>query len=65
MAVKAKRVIFLRDGRWHWELVVNGVAVARGSEEGYADKGECRSVADRVVAGYYRDADRRIRDRDR
>lgn len=62
MASEAKRVIFMQEGRWHWELVVGGVTVARGRGSGYATRAECRTVADMVVGGFFRDADRRIRD---
>lgn len=65
MSVVAKRVLFQRDdGRWGWQLVVNDEVVATDGGRGYESKGECRTMADRVIAGYYINADRRIRTAD-
>ncbi len=58
----SKRVIFMQEGRWRWELIVDGVTVAQSPSVGYASQSECRAIADLVVSGHFRDADRRIRD---
>lgn len=64
MATNARRVIYMRDdGKWAWQLAVNGQVIATDAGQGYENKSECREMADRVIGGYYREAERRIRDR--
>ncbi|WP_148616551.1 DUF1508 domain-containing protein [Nocardioides rubriscoriae] len=56
-----KRVLYVRtDGRWAWRLVVNGNIVATDGGQGYEDEETCRTMADRVVSGFYADASKRI-----
>lgn len=63
MTVKAKRVIYRReDGKWSWQLVVGEQVIATDGGEGYENKNQCRASADNVIGGYYRRAERRIRD---
>lgn len=61
MATNAKRVLYKRaDGKWAWRLTVNGKVVATDGGQGYENKSDARTMADRVVEGYYADADKRI-----
>lgn len=56
-----QRVLYTRpDGTWGWRLTVNGRIVATDGGQGYVDESRCRTMADRVIGGYYADADKRI-----
>ncbi|MCZ4327481.1 DUF1508 domain-containing protein [Brachybacterium paraconglomeratum] len=58
----ATRLIYKRaDGKWAWNLKVNGDIVATDGGQGYENESDARTMADRVVGGYYRDADKKIR----
>ena len=56
-----ERVLYTRsDGKWAWRLVVNGNVVATDGSQGYEDESECRKMADRVIGGYYSEAEKKI-----
>lgn len=60
-ANSVQRVLYTRsDGKWAWRLTVNGRVVAVDGSQGYEDESRCRMMADRVIGGYYSDADKRI-----
>jgi uncharacterized protein YegP (UPF0339 family) len=57
----AQRVLYKRqDGKWAWRLVVNGNIVAVDGSQGYENVADARSMADRIIAGEFQDADKRI-----
>lgn len=58
---KAMRVLYTRsDGKWAWRLKVGGDVIAVDGSQGYENEKDCREMADRIVGGYYADADKRI-----
>lgn len=58
----AERVLYTRqDGKWAWNLVVNGRIIATDGGQGYENESEARRMADRVVEGHYADAEKKIR----
>lgn len=60
-ASSVQRVLYTRaDGKWAWRLTVNGRVVATDGSQGYEDESRCRTMADRIIGGYYADADKRI-----
>lgn len=60
-ASSIQRVLFRRsDKRWAWRLTVNGNVVAVDGSQGYEKESDCRMMADRIIAGYYSEADKRI-----
>jgi uncharacterized protein YegP (UPF0339 family) len=49
------------DGKWAWRLVAdNGKVIATDGGQGYENESDCRDIADRVVGGAFKDADKRI-----
>ena len=50
------------DGRWGWRLLAENESdvLAMNDHHGYADEEECRRVADAVVNGAHRDAQRTV-----
>ncbi len=60
----AERVLIERaDGKWGWHLIVNGNIVATDGNQGYENEDFCRKMADRIISGEFRDADKKIRRR--
>jgi len=58
----ATRLLYKRaDGKWAWNLTVNGNIIATDGGQGYENESDARAVADRVISGYYSDADKKIR----
>lgn len=56
-----KRVLYRRsDKKWAWRLVVNGKIVATDGSQGYENESDARTIADRVIGGYYKDAEKKI-----
>jgi uncharacterized protein YegP (UPF0339 family) len=52
-----ERILFRRaDGKWAWQLIVNGNVVATDGGQGYASQDEAGAMADKVVGGEYKDA---------
>jgi uncharacterized protein YegP (UPF0339 family) len=58
----AARILYTRaDGKWAWRLEAdNGGILAADGGQGYESEADARSMADRVIAGDFRDADRKI-----
>ena len=57
----AKRVLYKRaDKKWAWRLVVNGDVVAVDGSQGYENKNDARDMADRIIAGEFKGAEKRI-----
>jgi len=57
----AERVLYKRtDGRWAWRLVSSGNIIATDGGQGYENEGDARSMADRVIGGEYKDAEKKI-----
>lgn len=57
----AERVLYKRtDGKWAWRLVVNGNIVATDGGQGYSNESDARSMADRIIGGEFRNADKKI-----
>lgn len=62
MASNAVRLLYKRaDGKWAWNLKVNGRVVATDGSQGYENESDARDMAERVISGEFADADRRIR----
>ena len=57
-----KRVLYTRaDGKWTWRLEAdNDGILATDGGPGYENEAEARSVADRIIAGEFREAHRTI-----
>lgn len=53
-----ERILFVRDdGKWAWQLLVNGNIVATDGGQGYASEDEARSIADKIIGGDFKDAE--------
>jgi len=58
----AERLLFTRgDGKWAWHLSVNGRIVATDGGQGYENEADARDMADRVIGGEFRGAEKKIR----
>lgn len=58
----ATRLLYKRtDGKWAWNLTVNGNIVATDGGQGYENEDDARAVAERVIQGHYANADKKIR----
>jgi uncharacterized protein YegP (UPF0339 family) len=58
----AERLLFTRtDGKWAWHLKVNGDIVATDGGQGYENEDDARDMADRIIAGEFSDAEKKIR----
>jgi uncharacterized protein YegP (UPF0339 family) len=58
----AQRVLYTRaDGKWAWRLVAdNGQIIAVDGSQGYEKEDDARTMADRIIGGYYKDAEKKI-----
>lgn len=58
----AKRVLFVNDaGKWSWHLKANNNRiVATDGSQGYENLDDARAMADRIIGGEFKDADKRI-----
>jgi uncharacterized protein YegP (UPF0339 family) len=58
----AERVLYARaDGKWAWRLKAdNGQIIATDGGQGYNNEADARSMADRVISGEFKDADKKI-----
>jgi uncharacterized protein YegP (UPF0339 family) len=58
----AERLVYKRtDGKWAWRLKAdNGAIIATDGGQGYNNGADCRTMADRVVGGYYKDAKKMV-----
>lgn len=58
-APSIERTVYERpDGKWGWRLKVNGKIVATDGTQGYEKEETCRTMANRVITGYYSEAKR-------
>lgn len=59
----AKRVVYERkDGKWGWELKAdNGQIIATDGNQGYEKESAAKAMADRIVGGEFKDAEKRRR----
>lgn len=58
----AERVLYTRaDGKWAWRLLAdNGQIIATDGGQGYNNESDARSMADRIIGGEFKDADKKI-----
>lgn len=56
----AKRVVIEReDKKWGWHLKAeNGSIIATDGGQGYENEAGCRAMADRVIGGEFKDAEK-------
>lgn len=60
----AERVLIERaDGKWGWQLVSNGNIIATDGNQGYENESYCREMADKIIGGHYKDAEKKIKRR--
>lgn len=56
----AERIVYPReDGKWAWRLKVNGRIVATDGSQGYDNEADARDMADRVIGGEFKDAEKK------
>jgi len=56
----AERIVYPRlDGKWAWRLKVNGRIVATDGSQGYENELDARSMADRIIGGEFRNAEKK------
>ncbi|MCX6398302.1 MAG: DUF1508 domain-containing protein [Propionibacteriales bacterium] len=59
----ATRLVYKRkDGKWAWNLKVNGRIVATDGGQGYENQADAKGMADRIISGEFSDADKRKRE---
>ena len=58
----AARVLYKRsDGKWAWRLEAdNGRIIATDGGQGYDNESDARVMADRIIGGHYKYAEKRI-----
>jgi len=59
----AIRLLFQRsDCKWAWHLEAdNGHVIATDGGQGYENEADARAMADRIINGDFRDAEKKIR----
>jgi uncharacterized protein YegP (UPF0339 family) len=62
MTPMAKRILFKRtDGKWAWRLESdNGRVIATDGGQGYENESDARSMADRIIGGEFKNAEKLI-----
>lgn len=57
----SKRLVYKRaDGKWAWRLTAdNGKIIATDGSQGYDNEADAREVADEILSGKYKGADKR------
>lgn len=61
IVMTAERNLYQReDYKWAWRLKVNGKIVASDAGQGYENEDDARRLADRIVAGEFKDAKKTI-----
>lgn len=60
----AIRLVYKRDdGKWAWNLKSNnGEIIATDGSQGYENIDDARSMADRIIGGEFKDAQKRKRE---
>jgi hypothetical protein len=62
----AERILVQRaDMKWGWQLVSNGNIIATDGGQGYENESYCRDIADKIIGGHYKDAEKKIIRRDK
>ncbi|MDP9336369.1 MAG: YegP family protein [Actinomycetota bacterium] len=58
----AERVVIERaDGKWGWHLKAdNNKIIATDGNQGYENEGDARDMADRIIGGEFKDAEKKI-----
>ena len=58
----ARRTLFTRDdGKWAWRLKAdNGQIIATDGGQGYENEEDARNMADKIISGYFKYAEKRI-----
>jgi len=58
----AKRILYTRhDGKWAWRLEAdNGRIIATDGGQGYEQEDDARTMADRIIGGEFKDAEKLI-----
>jgi uncharacterized protein YegP (UPF0339 family) len=58
----SKRILYTRqDGKWAWRLVAdNGTIIATDGGQGYEDEDDARDMADRIIGGEFKNAEKLI-----
>jgi uncharacterized protein YegP (UPF0339 family) len=61
----AERLLYRRaDGKWAWQLTAaNGRVIAVDGSQGYDNEDDARDMADRIIAGEFKGAEKKIRRR--
>lgn len=50
-----------KDGKWAWRLKAsNGDVIATDGSQGYENEADAASMADRVIAGEFKDAEKKV-----
>jgi hypothetical protein len=59
----ATRLLFERDdGKWGWHLTADdNRIIATDGNQGYDNEVDARDMADRVISGEFKDAEKKIR----
>ncbi len=59
----AERLLWKRaDGKWTWHLKAdNGKVIATDGNQGYENESDARSMADRVIGGEFKNAQKKIK----
>jgi uncharacterized protein YegP (UPF0339 family) len=57
-----QRILYKRtDGKWAWRLEAdNGKIIATDGGQGYQHEDDARNMADRIISGEFKNADKRI-----
>jgi uncharacterized protein YegP (UPF0339 family) len=58
----SKRILYTReDGKWAWRLVAdNGKIIATDGGQGYEEEDDARNMADRIIGGEFKNAEKLI-----
>lgn len=57
----AELVVYKRsDGKWAWRLVSGSDVIATDGGQGYEDENDAETMADRIISGHYKDAEKKI-----
>lgn len=62
----AQRIIVERsDGKWGWQLIGDNGSdiIATDGGQGYNSETTARQMADKIISGHYKDAEKKIRRR--
>lgn len=58
----AERILYKRDdGKWGWRLKAdNGRVIATDGGQGYSNETDARIIADSIITGDYKDAEKKV-----